>query len=88
MSVLFILTLVSVRNPPLVESEGTVPPFFVPEVSLVLVYFFTLNHELSRITPSASPVAMISFVFTFFALTRILCSFRNNFRAVKDYRYL
>ena len=68
--------------------SGTVPLFFVPEVSLVLVYFFTLNHELSRITPSASPVAMISFVFTFFALTRILCSLRNYFRAVKDYSYL
>ena len=61
--------------------SGTVPLFFVPEVSLVLVYFFTLNHELSRITPPVSPVAMISFVF---ALTRILCSFRNYFRAVKD----
>ena len=68
--------------------SGIVPLYFVPEVSLVLVYFFTLNHELSRITPSASPVAMISFVFTFFALIRILCSFRNYFRAVKDYRFI
>lgn len=77
MSVLFILTLASVNKPTAgriwgyvleeflseksENSFGHCPLYFVPRVSLVLVYFFTWNHELSRTTPSASGYDFICF---------------------------
>ena len=100
MSVLFILTLVSVRKPTAGRIWGYLLEEFLSEkfensfghCSIIVCArgvfgACLLLHIKSRaITYNSTSIASgYDFIcFHFFALTRILCSFRNYFRAVKD----